>query len=186
MNKNLVLVLLTIAGAIIGYGVGKMENVSNFLVIVNINMGAFLFWNLGRAFYAEYYLVLVGPISGLVVCIGLEILAGSEIVARAKLLYMVMGLFIGWIFGKFWKPLFVSSIIGGIIGFVWGLNDIWRFGNVALQPGVLNASLMAIEYAFVGMSLAGVIAHLFAQKSMVRLAPSSRQNRHAHPKRLKK
>lgn len=173
MKKNTILVLLALAGAIIGYGVGKMENVANWLVISNIIFGAFLFWNLGRAFYAKYYLVLVGPILGLLVCIGSEILAGSEIVARAKLFYMVMGLFIGWTFGKFWKPLLVGGIIGGVVGFVWGLNDIRRFGNVALQPGVLNASLMAVEFAMVGMSAARVVADIVVQNFMAKRNPPS-------------
>jgi len=173
MKKNAVLALLALAGAIIGYIIRKGSNASDLEVITDILFGAFLFWHLGRAFFLKLYVVLIGPICGLLISIGSDLLAGSEVAVRFKLMYMTMGLFAGWPFWKYRKPFLVGGIVGGVIGFIWGLIDSHLFGNVRLPPGILNALLLAVQIAMIGMSFARLFAEFVEQKFMVKRNPPS-------------
>jgi hypothetical protein len=173
MKNTTVLAFFTLVGVIIGYVTGKVENAVIWLVILNMFFGGFLFWQLGRAFIAKYYIVITGPIVGLVISIASDLLAGSEVTLRFKLIYMMMGLFGMGSFRKYGKPWLVGIVVGGILGFVWGLNDSRMFGNVSVPPGMLNASLMAVQVAMAGMSWARIFAELVEQKFFVKRNPPS-------------
>ena len=153
MKKYLILVFSGIVGGIIGYMAGKIENVGSFGLITNTSFGAALFWLLGFFFFFQKtYSVILGPIVGLLISIGSDLLAGSEVVARTKMMYMCMGLVIFIIlpFVRIWIP---AGILGGAVGFAMGLNNDFWFGNSHLEPGLLLASLLTIRYAMVGMSV---------------------------------
>jgi len=153
MKKYIILVLLGIIGGFIGFMAGKIESVGNFGLTTNTILGAGLFWLLGFFFvFQKQYYVTLGPIVGLLISVVSDLLAGSEVVTRTKLLYMCMGLvcFMALPFVKVWIP---AVILGGAVGFLNGLvNDFW-FGNSHLESGFLLAFLLAIRYAMAGMSL---------------------------------
>ncbi len=153
MKKYIILVFLGLVGGIIGYMTGKTENVDNFGLITNTLLGAALLLLLGFFFvFQKQYFVIIGPIAGLLISIVSDLIAGSEVVARTKLMYMNMGLVIFIIlpFIRIWLP---AGILGGIFGFIKGLNNDFWFGNSHLEPGMLLASLLAIRFAMVGMSV---------------------------------
>lgn len=161
MKNNTFLTILTLAGAVSGYGVEKIGNASDFELFSGTIFGAFLTWQLGRAIISKYYLVFIGPIVGLLISIGSDLLAGSEVVVVQKLMYMVMGLLAGW---PFRKSLLAGGAIGSVIGFIWGLNAGHWFGEAYLQPGILNASLLAIQVALVGMFFTRMIVEFVEAK----------------------
>ena len=185
MKKIIILMALALAGGIIGYGTGKIENADNFMLITNTILGAGFFWILGFFLSLKQYSVLFGPIVGLLISVGTDLAAGSEIVARNKLLYLCMGLIIVLVL-SFWKVALVSGIIGGIIGFVWGLNDVRWFGNVRLEPGILNASLMAIEFSMVGMCVSCLFIGFILIKYKDYFARVSEQSRRDSTRNAKK
>jgi len=168
MKKNTVIALLAFVGAIIGYGFAKASNASNFEVITDIILAAFLMGQLGRAFFDKYYSVVIGPIVGLLISIGSDLLAGSEVASEQKLMYMVMGMFAGWPIGKFGKSLLAGGMIGSVIGFIWGMYAGHWFGKAYLQPGILNALLLAIQVAMIGIVLARFLAEMVETKFMTK------------------
>ena len=185
MKKNIVFGLLALAGGVIGYSTGKIEHVANWLLISNTILGACLFWLLGFFLFLKHYSVLFGPIVGLLISIGSDLAAGSEVVARTKLMYMCMGLIIILVL-PFWKVALASGVIGGIIGFVWGLNDVRWFGNARLEPGILNASLMGIEFAMVGMCVSILFIGFALIKYKSYFTRVFEQNRHALRRRSRR
>jgi hypothetical protein len=167
MNKNIILSLITLAGAIVGYCVAHIGNPTYWRIIMDIIYGGFLFWNLGRAFFIKYYAAFLGPILGLLISVGLDLIAGGEIVIRNKLLFMCLGLAF-WGFLRYWKPLLIGGIIGGCIGFVLGLElGIW-VGSVHFQPGTFSASLWAIQTALMGMYMTQVFIAIYESKRVIK------------------
>lgn len=163
MNKNTVLSFLALIGALLGFSLARIENIVTWLSVLDGCMGAFLFWNLGRAYYDKYPDAIIGIIIGASISVLSELLAGSEVVIRTKWVYMCMGLFI-WPVRKQWRFLTPGGLIGGVVGFIWGMNDVRWFGNARLEPGLLNASLMGVEFGMVGMCVA--IGALILLRSM--------------------
>lgn len=161
MKNNTFLTILTLAGAVCGFGVGKIGNATDFELFSGTLFGAFLTWQLGRAIVSKYYLIFIGPIVGLLISIGSDLSAGSEVVVEQKLMYMTMGLLAGW---PFRKSLLAGGAIGSVIGFIWGLNAGRWFGTAYLQPGILNASLLAIQVALVGMGITRIIVEFVEAK----------------------
>lgn len=142
MNSQKTLAIYVFIGICSGLLIGLLQN--DKLWFLDIFIGGFLFWQIGRAFLAKYYYIIIGPILGLLISIGSDLAAGSEVTLRFKLMYTVMGLFAIGFPKKYLKILIGGIIIGGLIGIIWGLQEPRMFGNVCVPPGLLNAFLMAV------------------------------------------
>lgn len=159
--KRRSIVLLTLLGSIVGYFVGNISSVSGWELFYEIFMGAALFLVLGVAFLEKEFSMFVGAIIGLVVAMSLDWIAGSPVDIRNKLSFMGVCSFVAWLFRAFWKQVFVGGLIGGGMGFVWGMLRSHWFGKVCVPPGLLNASLLFIQLAMLGMSMASLYMKIY-------------------------
>jgi hypothetical protein len=80
----------------------------------------------------------------------LDILAGSTITIRDKLGDMFIGSLVGWYFPIFLRQMLIGGVIGGILGFGWGMIHSHRVGHVGFQPGD-GVILLAIVWFVLGM-----------------------------------
>jgi uncharacterized membrane protein YczE len=78
-----------------------------------------------------------------------------------KLEFMMAGLLIGWDFWYFRKRLALLGVIGAVCGFVIGMNNRIWFGTVRLDPGLLNATLLAVKLSIFGMGFGSLLFEIF-------------------------
>jgi hypothetical protein len=148
-------------GAAIGFYLGNASRTTDMGLIWEVFCGAGVGYSVYRVLSEGLYDILIGMVMGLVVTLSLDWLAGSTLDVKDKLSYMFLGGFIGWLFVEFWKEIFIGGLFGGIIGFVWGLNDSYWFGKVNLPPGIFNASLLAVKISILGMILVSLYVGYF-------------------------
>jgi len=161
MKKELIYLPFVLAGATIGYFIGAKSGFSGWDLFGEMFWGGSLIYAFAVAIFhwGNEYGVLIGAAIGLLVSLSLDWMAGSPVDLSNKLSFMFMCSFVGWGFrwGKsYWNPVIVGGFIGGIIGFGLGLSRSHWFGQVCLDPGVLNASLMSVEISVVGLGFASL------------------------------
>ena len=160
MKRNYIGISLVLTGSAIGYLIGTKSGLSGWGLFREMFFGMLVGLFLGIAFIDKQYGILIGAIVGLVVEGSLDFLAGSPIVAKGKLASIYICSFIGWGFPVYLKQMIIGGLIGGIIGFGWGLSESHWFGEVCLTPGVFTASLMFVVMSIAGMS-AGKLFMMF-------------------------
>lgn len=149
------------AGAAIGFYLGNSSGATSVRLIWEVFCGAGVGYSMYRVLSEGLYGILIGMVTGLAITLLLDWLANSTLDVKDKLSYMFISGFIGWLFVEFWKEIFIGGLLGGIIGFVWGLNDSYWFGKVNVPPGIFNASLLAVKISILGMLLAGLYVGYF-------------------------
>lgn len=155
-----------LAGSAIGYYFGSISGSSGWDLLYEIFNGVALGYFVIFAFEKKEYGSLLGAILGLMVALSLDWVAGSPVDMRNKLSFAAACAFVGWLFWPFWKQVLVGGFIGGVIGFVWGLTDSHWFGKVCLAPGVLNASLLAVQIFMLGMCFGSLYMKFFGWQFM--------------------
>ena len=164
MKENLVHTSLMLVGAAIGYLIVTQSGLSGWDWFSEILFGALLGLIFGIAFVEKQYKILIGAVVGLVIEVSLDFLAGSPIVANGKLLSAYIVSFIGWGFPVYSKQMIIGGLLGGIIGFGWGLTDSHWFGQVCLAPGLFTALLMFVVMSIVGISAGKLFMMLYGYR----------------------
>ena len=161
MKKDFLYIPFVIVGSTIGYFIVTKGSFSAWDLFREIFSGAVVGYICRRALVEKKYGIIIGGVIGLIVALSVDWIAGSPVDMMDKLLYISLCSFIGWVFDVIWKQMLVGGLIGGTIGFVWGLSASYRFGQVRLAPGVLNASLLAVQLFILGMGVVVVLIYCF-------------------------
>lgn len=177
MKQDTKFYIIGFIGALVSYPIGIANKAETWELLTNAFLGFFIFFQLARAVSYKFYTVIVGLLIGLALSIFSDLLAGSEISLEQKFMYMSMGLFIGWPWTIFKKSIMLGGIIGSGIGFIWGWNAGHWFGNVFLEPGLLNAALMAVQVALIGMCAARMTAEFAHQAAFKKQNVSPQERR---------
>lgn len=144
------LALFVLFGAIFGYSIGVNKSLA--AIILSILMGAFYGSFLGAVLLLKRYSALVWSVATSLIALIVDWLAGSSSVSMMIILiFATLGIYIGIDFRPYWRQILAAGCIGGILGFIWGMNGSTWFGNVHLEPGLFNASLLFVEIFVFGM-----------------------------------
>lgn len=176
MKQDTKFLIIGFIGALVSYPIGIANKSETWELLTNAFLGFFIFFQLARAVSYKFYGVIIGLFVGLILSIVSDFLAGSEISLGQKFMYMAMGLFVGWPWAIFGKPIMLGGIIGSGIGFIWGWNAGHWFGNAFLESGLLNAALMALQVGLIGMCTARMTAE-FAHQATFKKQNVSPQKR---------
>jgi hypothetical protein len=149
--RNAPYLLAVSAGSATGYYLGSLSGSSGGDLVYEILMGGALGFLVVFAFDQKDYGSLLEAALGFLVTLSVDWIAGSPVDLRNKLSFAGMGSFTGWLFWPFWKQVLVGGLVGAIIGSVWGTLSSHWFGQVCLQPGILNAALLAVQVSMIGM-----------------------------------
>jgi len=150
MKKDYLYIPFIITGVAIGYFVAFVGGLKGWNLFWEMWFGGLLGLMIGTAFLEKQYGILAGAAIGLIISSSLDILAGSPITIRDKLGDMFFGSFIGWYFPIYLRQMLIGGIIGGILGFGWGMIHSHRVGNMGFLPGE-GAMLLAILWFILGM-----------------------------------
>jgi len=106
---------------------------------------------------------LVGAVIGLAISVSLDVLAGSEVTIKDKLGDMFLVAFIGWRFPIYLRQMIIGGIVGGVVGFGWGMIHSHRVGNMGFVPGD-GAILLAILWFVLGMGVGKLYMVVFGYR----------------------
>ncbi|SRR5258706_10271317 len=102
-------------------------------------------------FWKKYSAVIWGVVTVFITLI-VDWVAGSTNVSMLdKLAFASAGLFIGFDFWSFRKQILVAGCLGGLFGFIWGMNGSLWFGYVHLEPSLLSALFSFVKGFIIGM-----------------------------------
>ena len=164
MKKDFLYIPFIVTGLAVGYFNAFMGSLHGWNLFWEMLFGGLLGLIIGMAFLEKQYGVLVGAVIGLAISASLDILAGSPITIKDKLGDMFFGSFIGWYFPIFLKQMLIGGIVGGILGFGWGMIHSSRIGQVGLAPGVYGAILLAILWFILGTGVGKLFMMIFGYR----------------------
>ena len=144
---------VALLGSAISYYIGVMSGYTTLGLILTVINGAFLGYLTGLTLFWKKYGALIWGLTTLLVAMLVHWLAGSTVALINNLGFATMGIFVVWNFWSFRKHVLLSGLIGGIIGFIWGMNYSYWFGNMQLEPGLRNAGLLSVQFVILAMAL---------------------------------
>jgi len=163
MKKEYLYIPFIATGVAIGCFVAFVGGLKGWNLFWDIFFGGLLGLIIGTAFLEKQYKILAGAVIGLIVSATLDILAGSPITIRDKLGDMFFGSFIGWYFPIYLRQMLIGGIIGGILGFGWGMIHSHRVGNMGFPPGE-GAILLAILWFILGTGVGKLFMMVFGYR----------------------
>ncbi len=162
MKKDFLYIPFVIVGIAIGY-LTTFSGAKVWNLFWEMFYGGFLGLIVGTAFLEKQYGILVGMVGGLIVSGSLNVLVGSPITPVDKLGDMFIGSLIGWYFPVYLRQMLIGGIVGGILGFGWGMIHSHRVGNMGFAPGD-GAILLAILWFFLGMVVGKLYMMIFGYR----------------------
>lgn len=162
MKKEFLYIPFIVAGLAVGYFNASVLHFRGWYLFWEMIFGAPLGLMIGMAFLEKRYEILIGAILGLIVSASLDIFAGSPITIRDKLGDMLWGSFIGWYFPIYLRQMLIGGIIGGILGFGWGMIHSHRVGHVGFSPGD-GVILLAIDWFILGIGAGKLFMMIFVR-----------------------
>ena len=163
MKKDFLYIPFIIVGVVIGYFNASTDDLQGWNLFWEMWFGGLLGFVTGIGFLEKQYGVLVGAVIGLAISAFLDVLAGSEVTIKDKLGDMFFVAFIGWHFPIYLRQMIIGGIIGGVVGFGWGMIHSHRVGNMGFASGE-GAILLAILWFVLGMGMGKLYMMAFGHR----------------------